>query len=146
MKTEYEYSLWRPNLKLESDGKSTPTKQYASSTLMHLESKVEKEMCKRALKSYLDVLILSVLENSEGMGGYDFLRLIHEEFGIFMSAGTIYSDLYALERKGLIDFCSTRKRGAFKIADKGRQFMKAAHQTKNSIQNCIERIMKKRIS
>lgn len=39
---------------------------------MNLRAKVGKELRRRVVKNFLDVLILSKLENSEPMGGYDF--------------------------------------------------------------------------
>ena len=114
--------------------------------MLRLESKVEKQLRERILKNFLDVVILSRLEKSEPMGGYDFIRLIHEEFGILISTGTIYSNLYALERKGFVKSYLSRKRRVYKIVDKGRQFVEAASHAMKSVQNWIEKMMKARIS
>lgn len=114
--------------------------------LMRLESKVEKRLCKRVLKNFLDVLILSKLENSEPMSGYDFIGFIHEEFGILISTGTIYSTLYALEREGFIKGYQSRGKRVYRILNKGRQFIEATYHAIDPVKNWIGKIMKKRRS
>lgn len=113
---------------------------------MTLESRIRKQLCERAVKNFLDVFILSRLESGKHMGGHDFVRLIHEKFGILMSPATIYSTLYALEREGFVTSYTTRKSRVYKIADKGRQFIKGANHAMNPVQNLIERILKQRRS
>ncbi len=102
---------------------------------MRSKLKVEKQLCERVLKNFLDVFNLSELENGVTMSGYDFVRFIHEEFGILISTATIYSDLYALEREGFIKGYESRKKRVYKIVDKGRQFIEAAYHAKNSVQD-----------
>ena len=53
------------------------------------------------MKSFLSTLILCILREKE-CHGYELIRLIRKEFGVWLSPGTIYPALYALERTGVI--------------------------------------------
>ena len=111
---------------------------------MRLKSEVEKQLRERVLKNFLDVLILSKLENSEPMSGYDFIGFIHEEFGIIISTGTIYSNLYALERDGFIKGYQSQGKRVYKMSNTGMQFIEETCQAIDPVKNWIEKIMKKR--
>lgn len=113
---------------------------------MRLEPKVEKKLCERFLKNFLDILILSRLENGAPMSGYDFVQLIREKFGILLSPGTIYANLYALEREGFIKGYSRPRKRVYKIVDRGRQFLEATYHAMNSVQNLIKKITRERRS
>lgn len=110
---------------------------------MHLKSKVEKQVYKRTLKRFLDLLILSKLENSEPLGGYDFIRLIHEQFGVLISSGVIYYTLSILEREGFIKGYTSQTKRVYKITNKSKQFIEAAHRAMDSVQDWIEQMTKK---
>jgi DNA-binding PadR family transcriptional regulator len=112
--------------------------------LMRLGSRVEKKLRERVLKSFLDVLILSKLENSEPMSGYDFISFINEEFGIIISTGTIYSNLYALERDGFLKGYHSQGKRVYKMSNKGMQFINETCQAIDPVKNWIEKIMKHR--
>lgn len=109
---------------------------------MRLRAIVEKELHRRVVKNFLDVLILSKLENSKPMSGYDFINFIYEEFGIFISSGTLYSSLYAMEREGFISGYLSRRKRVYKITEKGREFADATRQAVKAIHNLIEEIVK----
>ena len=113
---------------------------------MRLEPKVEKQLCERFLRTFLDIVILYRLENSEPMSGYGFLQFIHEKFGILLSSGTVYSNLYALEREGFIEGHSRPRKRVYKVSDKGRQFIEATCHALSSVQNLIKKVMKERRS
>jgi DNA-binding PadR family transcriptional regulator len=54
------------------------------------------------LKSHLNIIILTRIKNKGQLGGYDLFIILRDEYGINISVGTIYAQLYALERKNLI--------------------------------------------
>ena len=56
----------------------------------------------RLLKDCIDVFILAELSRGKAMSGYDFLKLFYDDFGVMLSSGTVYSKLYALQRRGLL--------------------------------------------
>jgi len=61
-----------------------------------------KEIRRDIVKSFLEMFILTKLKNNTPLSGYDFVEIIHQQFGFWLSPGTVYSTLYSLERKGLI--------------------------------------------
>lgn len=109
---------------------------------MRLRTKVEEELRRRVVRNFLDVLILSKLENSKPIGGYGLIAFIHEEFSILLSSGTLYSTLYAMEREGFISGYWSEGKRIYKLTEKGRKFVEAARQAANTIQNLIGQIVK----
>lgn len=55
-----------------------------------------------ALKSHLNIYILTRIKNKGQLSGYDLFILLKDEYSVSISVGTIYAQLYALERKNLI--------------------------------------------
>ena len=85
-----------------------------------VKTAVLKEMRKRVVKSFLDVIILANLRNGgTPMGGYDVISFIKKEFRIQISSGTIYSTLYFLERNGLLEFQFKKRKRVFALTNKG---------------------------
>jgi len=99
-----------------------------------LGSEILEEMRERIAKSFLDVFILlKMSEESKPIGGYDVIGLVHEKFGILMSAGSAYAVLYSLERDGLIKGqLGYRKRG-YTLTDKGEKKIKTILKEKAKI-------------
>lgn len=56
----------------------------------------------RIVKEFLDIIILCELKEHGELSGYDIALKQKQKFGINLSPGTIYSTLYAVERRGLI--------------------------------------------
>ena len=54
------------------------------------------------LKSNLNIIILTRIKNKGPLSGYDLFILLKDEYTVSISVGTIYAQLYALERKNLI--------------------------------------------
>ena len=106
---------------------------------MRLELKVEKHLRKKVAKDFLDLIILSKLENGAPKSGYDFISFINEKYGVLMSSGTIYSRLYGLEREGFITGRFKERKRVYKITNMGKQFADAAQET---VQHIIETILK----
>lgn len=106
------------------------------------KAKVISRLRRRVIKSFLDILILSKLEKGEPMGGYDFISFIHKKFGVLVGSGTVYSNLYALEREGFINGYSSQRKRVYKITDMGKQFADAAHEAMNTVQYIVGKILK----
>ena len=73
----------------------------------------------RMVGSYLDGLILFRLKNNQ-LSGYDLLKIIHRDFNLLISPGTMYSTLYTLERAGFVE-CSPWGRKRFIPVNRKRQ-------------------------
>jgi DNA-binding PadR family transcriptional regulator len=78
-----------------------------------------KNIRERALKSFLDILILTEIAKKP-LSGYDVISVIFKRYRFLISAGTIYSLLYKLERDGLIEGYSNGKKRLYRATDKGK--------------------------
>ena len=96
-----------------------------------IESSAEK-LRRQIVKSLMDVIMLAELQNGK-MSGYDLISVIHDKFRILLSAGTVYSHLYALERDGLIDVSSDDKKRIYEMTEKGNQVLKQMSPKNNDI-------------
>jgi len=85
---------------------------------------VLKNMHRRIIKNFLDVLILAELRSGP-MTGYDFVAYIHDKFHLLMSSGTVYSLFYSLERQGLITGVWNHRKRVYKLTEKGKETIKA---------------------
>jgi DNA-binding PadR family transcriptional regulator len=68
-----------------------------------IEKNILAELKEDVLKNHLNIFILTSIKHCDELSGYDLLLQFREKFEIQISAGTIYSQLYALERKQLIE-------------------------------------------
>jgi DNA-binding PadR family transcriptional regulator len=103
-----------------------------------LKSETLKEMHRRIVKSFLDIIILTNLhDQNTKIGGYDVMGFIHEEFNTLLSAGTIYSTLYSLERDGLVKGEYTRRKKMYMLTEKGKNKIETISDSKPRILNLI---------
>ena len=97
-----------------------------------------EELKKRIVKSFMDILILEEI-NSNAMSGYDVISFIHKKYDILVSAGTVYSLMYSLERDGLLEAAFTKRRRVYTLTEKGKQNMptitKASTELRNILRN-----------
>lgn len=54
------------------------------------------------IKNLIDYIILKYLREHGKASGYELIGEVNRNYGVLLSPGTIYSKLYALERKGLV--------------------------------------------
>jgi len=85
-----------------------------------MEAKILREMQERIIKSFMDVIILNELRNRP-MSGYDVIAYIHNKFRLLVSSGTVYSLLYSLERKELIEGKWNERKRVYTLTEKGRK-------------------------
>ena len=100
-----------------------------------MKNNVLKEIEGRLTKYFLDVIVMHELRNSNHLSGYDTMELIHTKFGMLISSGTIYSLLYSLERKGLIQGNIDDGKRTYVLTDQGLK-------TINTIEGCKEEIQR----
>lgn len=62
---------------------------------------LEDRIITRHVKAFLDVVILAML-NGTPMYGYKLIALVHREFGVLLSPGSLYPLLHTLEENKLI--------------------------------------------
>jgi DNA-binding PadR family transcriptional regulator len=73
----------------------------------------------RVVKEFLDIIILCELKEHAELSGYDIALLQKQKFGITLSPGTVYSTMYAMERRGLISAHSNSKKTTYVITTLG---------------------------
>ena len=88
-----------------------------------MESKIVREMEKRLVKSFLDLVVVFELRKSSCLSGYDVIEHINKKFGLLVSPGTVYALLYSMERKGLIKANYEEGKRVYTITDKGTDFI-----------------------
>lgn len=67
------------------------------------QKNILQELKEEILKSNLNIFILTNIKSVGELSGYDVLQNFKKKFETNISVGTIYSQLYSLERKKLIE-------------------------------------------
>ena len=79
----------------------------------------------RMVKSFLDLFVLSLLDNG-GKHGYEIMRELKLKTGAHIGAGTLYPLLYELEERRLVagEWMSPtrRSRRVYRITDQGEKY------------------------
>lgn len=107
-----------------------------------LEHDIPRKMRERAIKKFMDTLILAELRKVPTLSGYDFIAFIHKKFHILMSSGTVYSVLYSLERDGLIKGMQTGQKRVYNLTDKGEETVKTLLKAYEKIQGFVKTLLR----
>lgn len=100
------------------------------------------EIRKRIISEFLDLVILSVLYyQSDHVSGYDIIKYLHERFGFRASPGSVYSNLYALERQGLLKAWQIGKKRVYALTPEGRKTTKFNIDAKDRIGKFLSSIL-----
>ena len=101
-----------------------------------VENDVIMEMCERIVKTFLDLIVLMKLNQyCEPLGGYDFTKLVTNEYNSMLSPGSVYAVLYSMERDGLIQGRSKSRKRVYVLTDKGKATIKAVSEEKVKVLN-----------
>ena len=82
-----------------------------------------KKLRKRVIKSFLDLFVLTELQERP-LSGYDIIALLQERFDIDFSPGTVYALLFSLERDGLVTGNMYRQKRVYALTEKGEETLK----------------------
>lgn len=85
-----------------------------------MESEVLRQVEKRVVKSFLDMIILMKLSKCP-MSGHDMVGFIPKKFGLLISSGTVYSHLYYLEKNKLIEGRWVQRKRVYELTKKGEE-------------------------
>lgn len=85
----------------------------------------------RVVKNFLDILILIEMKKQSHLSGYDITAFINTKFGKILSPGTVYAELYAMERKGLLAGESDGRKTVYKLTGDGEQVISTMMQSFN---------------
>lgn len=94
-------------------------------------AKALKKVEERIVKKSLDIIVLKAVKK-EPRSGYAIILLIHRKFGIKLSAGTVYSLLRSLEKKGLVK-ANNQKTRYYTLTEKGEKTLTAITTMRNRI-------------
>ena len=107
-----------------------------------LLSNMEVEIERRLITNFMDLIILRILRsNKHSMGGYDIIRYMQLNYNLLPSSGTVYSCLYAMERRGLIKARQHGRKRAYIITSHGEKTIKALEASKNKLNRFISMIL-----
>ena len=104
-------------------------------------STVLKDINRRIIKNFLDILILAEIRNGP-LSGYDIISFIHNKFSLLVSSGTVYSTLYALERDGLISGTWNHRKRVYRYTEKGEETIKTILNANDKIQYLVTNLLK----
>jgi DNA-binding PadR family transcriptional regulator len=94
--------------------------------IIHAEKKnLVRQLQKRTVKNFMDILILSELRKAP-MSGYDVISSIFDKFNFLPSSGSIYSLLYALEKEGLIKGGWNGRKRIYTLTSRGEETVETA--------------------
>ena len=98
------------------------------------------ELYERIVKNFMDVFILFQLARAE-LSGYSIIGRIHRRYGILMSSGTVYSTLYSMERKGLIEAKSLERKRLYALTQKGERAIRNIRRSNGKIKSMLAGIL-----
>ncbi|RLG96264.1 hypothetical protein DRO29_04905 [Candidatus Bathyarchaeota archaeon] len=98
------------------------------------------QLCKRLVRSLMDVFILDELRDRP-LSGYDITLLIRENFNFLISPGSVYSVLYSLEREGLIRGFPRGRKRIYRLTSKGERALHTVLNMNRRILHLISRIL-----
>jgi DNA-binding PadR family transcriptional regulator len=116
----------------------------ASTTILSsgkAEGKILKKMHERIIKNFMDIIIMTELQNGS-LSGYDVISYIHNKFNLLVSSGTVYSLLYSLERNGLVEGVWDERKRVYKLTEKGEKTIDTLLNTSDKIRGFIANILK----
>jgi DNA-binding PadR family transcriptional regulator len=87
-----------------------------------LESELEADLDSRLISDFMDIIILKLIKKNSGSNGYRISKLVHRDFHLLVSAGTIYSVIYSLERHGFIKGYQEGRSREYKLTKEGEDF------------------------
>ena len=102
-----------------------------------MKSEILEETQKSMVRNFLDIIVLAELRNSSPLSGYDVIDFVYKKFDALISSGTVYSLLYSMERKGLIEGELTGGKRVYVLTDKGTNAINALLKSKEEIQRFL---------
>jgi DNA-binding PadR family transcriptional regulator len=86
---------------------------------------LEKRILEKHVKTFLDIIIIAML-NSKPAYGYKIIGVLHKEFEVLLSPGSLYPLLRKLEDKKLIESSFNGGKLVYTITPKGKKQLQNA--------------------
>ena len=71
------------------------------------------------------------MKKQNNLSGYDVTAFVNNKFGGILSPGTVYANLYSMERKGLIHGESDGRKTVYSLTEKGNDVITSMMQSFN---------------
>ena len=105
-----------------------------------MPSKIVENLRRRTIKNFMDMLVLAELQEKP-LSGYDIITLIHKRFNVLVSSGTVYSLLYSLERKGLVNAEMDQRKRVYTLTAKGEQILETVGRANREINGLVQSLI-----
>ncbi|MCW3998968.1 MAG: PadR family transcriptional regulator [Candidatus Bathyarchaeota archaeon] len=105
-----------------------------------MKPKTTEDLRARTIKTYSDILILKYLNHQPQSSGYDILKHFYGAHNLVFSPGTIYHEIYKLERQKLITSDGDESGRMYSLTSDGSRALAAAVGEKKHIQELISAI------
>ena len=79
-----------------------------------------KDIETRVVKNFLDVIILIEMKKQNSLSAFDAMAFVNQKLDKAMSAGTVYSAMHNLERKGLVKGETEGRKTVYYLTHKGQ--------------------------
>jgi DNA-binding PadR family transcriptional regulator len=106
-----------------------------------LRNQIKEQFTEKLVSCFLEILILAGFIDSSFIG-YDALRFVNERFEILLSPGRMYSTLYSMERKRLIEGSYQKGKRTYKVTDLGKLTVEVVTSS-DEIQAFMAKVMRK---
>ena len=103
-----------------------------------MKAKMLKDIQRSLIKNFLDTVVMAKLKKASGpMNGYEFVEYVQQKYGILISAGTMYTMLYYLERQGLLkgEWCSGKR--VYRLTPQGGKTVEKIMDSKEEIKRFL---------
>jgi DNA-binding PadR family transcriptional regulator len=105
-----------------------------------MTTKIVENLRRRTIKTFMDMLVLAELQEKP-LSGYDIITLIHKKFNVLVSSGTVYSLLYSLERKGLVNAEMEQRKRVYSLTDKGEETLETVGRANGEINGLVHSLI-----
>jgi len=105
-----------------------------------MPTKIVENLRRRTIKTFMDMLVLAELQEKP-LSGYDIITLIHKKFNVLVSSGTVYSLLYSLERKGLVNAEMEQRKRVYTLTDKGEKTLETVGRANGEINGLVQNLI-----
>jgi DNA-binding PadR family transcriptional regulator len=105
-----------------------------------MPSNIVENLRRRTIKTFMDILVLAELQEKP-LSGYDIITLIHKRFNVLVSSGTVYSLLYSLERKGLVNAEMDQRKRVYTLTDKGEKTLETVGRANGEIKGLVQSLI-----
>jgi DNA-binding PadR family transcriptional regulator len=95
----------------------------------------------RVLREFLDLIIMCEFKN-RSLSGFNALSYIHNKYDYLVSSGTVYSLLYAMERKGYITGTLKGKKRMFVLTSNGEEVINEILEANEGILGLVNDLIK----